>query len=156
MKKEFGAEAMQKFLKEELEHYLRSRADESKFEKPLLDNNNQDYIWYRKGGLILYSLQDLIEESNLNNDFKAYTDASKFSPEVPFTKPTELYNYIKSATPDSLKYYLEDSLKKITMCSNKVTAVTYKILADEKHEVTINVESAKNHFDGTREITFRG
>tara|TARA_R100001369_G_scaffold36033_1_gene61371 strand:- start:141 stop:464 length:324 start_codon:yes stop_codon:yes gene_type:complete len=91
MKKEYGAEAMKKFLKEELDRYLTSRADESKFEKTLLDNNNQDYIWYRRGGLILYSLQDLIEEATLNNDFTAHTDGAKFRPEAPFTKPKEWY-----------------------------------------------------------------
>ena len=33
MKKEYGVDAMQKFLKEELDRYLRGRANESKFEK---------------------------------------------------------------------------------------------------------------------------
>jgi ABC-2 type transport system permease protein len=124
LKKEYGVDAMQKFLKEELDRYLRGRANESKFEKTLLDNDNQAYVWYRKGGLILYGLQDLIGEANLNSGFKAYTEAAKFRPEAPFTTTTEWYNYMKSVTPDSLKYYLEDSFKKITLYSNKVTEAT--------------------------------
>jgi ABC-2 type transport system permease protein len=124
LKKEYGVDAMQKFLKEELDRYLRGRANEGKFEKTLLDNDNQAYVWYRKGGLILYGLQDLIGEANLNSGFKAYTEAAKFRPEAPFTTTTEWYNYMKSVTPDSLKYYLEDSFKKITLYSNKVTEAT--------------------------------
>tara|TARA_R110001583_G_scaffold70470_2_gene199448 strand:+ start:146 stop:3595 length:3450 start_codon:yes stop_codon:yes gene_type:complete len=152
MKKEYGVDAMQKFLKEELDRYLRSRANESKFEKTLLDNDNQAYVWYRKGGLILYGLQDLIGEANLNKGFKAYAEAARFRTKAPFTTTTEWYDYMKMVTPDSLKYYLEDSFEKITLYSNKVTDATYKKIADDKYEVTINVESAKNHFDGNGKL----
>ena len=155
MKKEYGVDAMQDFLKQELDNYLRSRANESKFEKTLLDNDNQAYVWYRKGGLILYGLQDLIGESNLNNGFKAYMTAAKFR-EAPFTTTTEWYKYMKEVTPDSLQYYLEDSFEKITLYSNKVTKATYKKLADGKYEVTIHVESAKNYFDGNGKLLEEG
>lgn len=156
MKEEYGVDAMQKFLKEELDRYLRGRANESKFEKTLLDNDNQAYVWYQKGGLILYGLQDLIGEANLNSGFKAYTEAARFRPEAPFTTTIEWYDYIKSVTPDSLNYYLEDSFEKITLYSNKVTEATYKKLKDNTYEVTIKVESAKNYFDGTGKLLNEG
>ncbi len=156
MKKEYGVDAMQKFLKEELDRYLQSRANESKFEKTLLDNDNQAYVWYRKGGLILYGLQDLIGESNLNSGFKAYTEAARFRPKAPFSTTIEWYDYMKSVTPDSLKYYLEDSFEKITLYSNKVSKASYKKLADDQYEVTIEVESAKNYFDGNGKLLEEG
>jgi hypothetical protein len=156
MKKEYGVDAMQKFLKEELDRYLRSRANESKFEKTLLDNDNQAYVWYRKGGLILYALQDLIGETNLNRGFMAYAEAARFRPKAPFTTSLEWYDYMKSVTPDSLKYYLEDSFEKITLYSNKVKEASYKKLADDQYEVTINVESAKNYFDGNGKLLEEG
>lgn len=156
MKKEYGVDAMQNFLKEELDRYLRSRANESKFEKTLLDNDNQAYVWYRKGGLILYALQDLIGEDNLNKAFKAYMEAARFRPKAPFTTSLEWYDFIKSATPDSLQYYLEDSFEKITLYSNKVTEASYKKVADDKYEVTIEVESSKNYFDGNGKLLDTG
>lgn len=156
MKKEYGIDAMQKFLKEELDRYLRSRANESKFEKTLLDNDSQSYVWYRKGGLILYGLQDLIGEKNLNKGFKAYADAAKFRLKAPFTTTTEWYKYINSVTPDSLKYYLEDSFEKITLYNNKVKSATYKKLADNSYEVTLEVESAKNYFNGNGRLLTKG
>jgi ABC-2 type transport system permease protein len=155
MKKEYGADAMQEFLKVELDNYLRSRSNESKFEKTLLDNDNQAYVWYRKGGLILYGLQDLIGESNLNRGFKAYMTAAKFR-EAPFTTTIEWFDYMKEVTPDSLQYYLEDSFEKITLYSNKATKATYKKLGDDKYEVTITVESAKNYFDGNGKLLEEG
>ena len=148
MKKEYGIDAMQDFLKRELDSYLRGRANESKFEKTLLDNDTQAYVWYRKGGLILYALQDLIGEDNLNNGFKAYTEAARYRQEAPFTTTKEWYHYMNAVTPDSLKYYLEDSFEKITLYSNKTSKASYKKLAEDKYEVTITVESKKEHFDG--------
>lgn len=152
MKKEYGIDAMQRFLKEELDSYLRGRANEGKFEKTLLDNDTQAYVWYRKGGLILYALQDLIGEDNLNKEFKAYTEAARFRPEAPFTTTNEWYSYINKATPDSLRYYLEDSFEKITLYSNKTTKANYKKNPDDTYEVTIDVESSKTHFDGLGKI----
>jgi len=156
MKKEYGVDAMQRFLKEELDTYLRSRANESKFEKTLMDNDNQAYVWYRKGGLILYGLQDLIGEKNLNNAFKAYVEAAGFRPEAPFTTTLEWYDYIKAATPEELQYYLEDSFKKITLYSNKVTKATYKKVDEDTYEVTLEVESTKNYFDGNGKLLATG
>ncbi|OBQ55511.1 ABC transporter permease [Tamlana sp. s12] len=151
MKKEYGIDAMQKFLKEELDGYLIGRADESKFEKTLLNNDTQSYVWYRKGGLILYALQDYIGESQLNSGFKAYADATKFS-ESPFTTSIEWYDYIKSVTPDSIHYYLEDSFEKITLYSNKTTEAKYKKINDKTYEVTLQVESKKEYFGGNGEL----
>ena len=156
MKKEYGVDAMQAFLKEELDRYLRSRANESKFEKTLLDNDNQAYVWYRKGGLILYALQDLIGEANLNKGFKAYAEAARFRQEAPFTTTVEWYDYMTSVTPDSLQYYLEDSFEKITLYSNKVTEASYKKVADDNYEVTIEVESSKKYFDGNGKLLATG
>jgi ABC-2 type transport system permease protein len=156
MKKEYGVDAMQRFSKEELDSYLRSRANESKFEKTLMDNDNQAYVWYRKGGLILYGLQDLIGEKNLNNAFKSYMEAARFRAKAPFTTTLEWYDYIKAATPDSLQYYIDDSFKKITLYSNKVTKATYKKLANNKYEVILEVESTKNYFDGNGKLTATG
>lgn len=156
MKKEYGVDAMQDFLKRELDSYLRGRANESKFEKTLLDNDTQAYVWYRKGGLILYGLQDLIGEDTLNSGFKAYMKAAKFRPKAPFTTTKEWYKYIESVTPDSLKYYLEDSFEKITLYNNKLKSATYKKLSDNRYEVSLEVESSKSYFDGNGKLLSTG
>jgi aminopeptidase N len=148
MKKEYGVDAMQDFLKRELDSYLRGRAGENKFEKTLLDNDTQSYVWYRKGGLILYALQDYIGEKNLNSGFKTFIDSAAFRVKAPFATSNEWYGHIKAVTPDSLQYYLEDSFEKITLYTNKVGESTYKKLDNGNYEVNIEVESFKNYYDG--------
>jgi hypothetical protein len=96
----------------------------------------------------LYGLQDLIGEKNLNNAFKAYVEAARFKPKAPFTTTLEWYDYMKEATPPVFQYYLDDSFKNIVLYSNKVTNSSYKKTTNGMYEVTIEVESNKNYFDG--------
>mgnify|MGYP007011140659 FL=1 len=82
--------------------------------------------------------------------------AARFRPKAPFTTTLEWYDYMKKATPDSLQYYLEDSFKKITLYTNKVTKASYKKLANGTYQVTIEVESAKEYFDGNGKLLAKG
>jgi ABC-2 type transport system permease protein len=45
---------MRKFLKTSLDRYLMGRTVESKKEKPLMYNENQQYIHYEKGSLLCF------------------------------------------------------------------------------------------------------
>ena len=148
MKKEYGVDAMQDFLKRELDSYLRGRAGENKFEKTLLGNDTQAYVWYRKGGSVLYALQDYIGENQLNLGFKKFIDSAAFRPHAPFATSNEWYGYIKEVTPDSLQYFLEDSFEKITLYTNKVNEATFKKLDNDSYEIKLTVESEKNYYDG--------
>ncbi|CAN0596130.1 unnamed protein product, partial [Ectocarpus sp. 12 AP-2014] len=148
MKKEYGVDAMQDFLKRELDSYLRGRAGENKFEKTLLDNDTQAYVWYRKGGSVLYALQDYIGENQLNLGFKKFIDSAAFRSHAPFATSNEWYGYIKEVTPDSLQYFLEDKFEKITLYTNKVNEATFKKLDNDSYEIKLTVESEKNYYDG--------
>ena len=77
---------MKKFLKYELHAYLRGRSSERKKELPLILNENQPYIHYRKGSVVMYALQDYIGEDSLNNALRKYIDAVSFP-------GTSLYNF---------------------------------------------------------------
>ena len=55
MEKEYGREHMRRFLKYELDRYLRGRGGELIEELPLMRVENQPYIHYRKGSLVFYA-----------------------------------------------------------------------------------------------------
>ncbi len=82
--KEYGPEKMRRFLKYELDSYLRGRGGELIEELPLLLVENQPYIHYRKGSLIMYALRGYIGEDVLNDAMKRYVEAVKFQ-EPPYT-----------------------------------------------------------------------
>lgn len=152
-KQRYGEASMGKFLKYELDSYLRSRAGESKFEKTLLDNDTQAYVWYRKGGQIMYALQDYIGEDNLNAGFAAMVDSFGLKEEPPFATTTDWYNYIDAVTPDSLKYFLKESFEEITLYENRALEAQYntEANADGKYKVTLKVDTRKIIYEGSGE-----
>ena len=58
MEKEYGRDKMRRFLKFELDNYLQARGGERIEELPLYLVENQPYIHYRKGSLVMYALRD--------------------------------------------------------------------------------------------------
>lgn len=147
---------MGKFLKYELDRYLGSRSGESKFEKTLLDNDTQQYVWYRKGGLIMYALQDYIGEDNLNAGFAAMVDSFGLKEEPPFATTTDWYGFMKDRTPDSLQYFLRESFEEITLYENRALEAIYNTTPDAngKYKVTLKVDTRKITYNG--DLTEKG
>ncbi len=146
MKKELGPEKMKRFLKYELEKYLRGRGGERKKERPLLRVENQPYIHYAKGSLVMYALQDYIGEAQLNNALSNYLNAVKFQ-EPPYTNALEMLGYIRKATPADLQYLIDDLFENITLYDNRVISATSQPLADGKYEVTLHLSAKKLRAD---------
>ncbi|MGE0076736.1 MAG: ABC transporter permease/M1 family aminopeptidase [Bacteroidales bacterium] len=146
MEKEYGRDKMRKFLKHELDQYLSSRKFERIKEDPLYLNENQGYIHYNKGSVVMYGLRDYIGEENLNKALAKFDADWKFH-EPPFPISTKFLEYINDATPDSLKYLIDDMFKTITLYSNRVVKATYAELPDGKYKVTVNVNAQKFRAD---------
>ena len=58
LKHKFTPEIIERYLKYELDRYLRGRAGEQKKEQPLEFVEGQGYIHYQKASLVFYALQD--------------------------------------------------------------------------------------------------
>ncbi len=142
LEKENGEEQMRTFLKDALDSYLLGRASEGIKEKPLLYNENQPYIHYNKGSLVLYALSDYIGEENMNAALSRYIDAVAFQ-NAPYTTSTEFLSYLDEATPDSLKYLLHDMFETITLYDNQVKESTFTETEDGKYEVSLTVQTSK-------------
>ncbi len=157
MKQRYGEAAMPEFLKYELDNYLSSRAQESKFEKTLLDNDNQSYVWYRKGATIMYTLSDYVGEDQLNAAFARFIDSFGLRSAPPFPTSQDWYGYIKEATPDSLQYFLRESFEQITLYENRALSATYAPLAEAEgqYRVTLQVDTRKIVYTGAGEEDFR-
>jgi ABC-2 type transport system permease protein len=145
----YGPDVMQERLKYALDQYLRGRGTESKGEQPLMDNENGSYIWYGKGTLTFYALQDMVGEQKLNGWLREYAQKTAFRKDAPFTTTDEWYNSIYAQTPDSLKYFVEDCIKKIALYENKVTKVEATPLKGDQYKVKLTVETKKLYYDKT-------
>lgn len=142
MEKEFGKENMKHFLRYELDRYLSGRSEENEKELPLYKVENQDYIHYNKGSLVMYTLRDYIGEDNLNQALSAFIKQNAFQ-EPPYTNSLDLLKFIEKATPDSLQYLITDLFKQITLFENHITDATYTSLGNNTYQVKLQVDAKK-------------
>lgn len=146
MEKEYGKAAMKKFLKYEMDHYLQGRAGESKKERSLMLCENQPYIHYNKGSVVMYALKDYLVEDSLNSILARYIKKTAYQ-EPPYTNSLELVNSLKNATPDSLKHIITDMFESITLFENKVAKCSYSKTKEGKYLVSLAVSSKKMKAD---------
>jgi len=151
MKHNSTPEVMQKFMKINLDGYLFGRSSESKKEMPLSQVERQQYIHYNKGSLCMYALQDYIGEDRINVALSQYIKDWQYpGPDHPkgrYPTSTDLIGYLRTATPDSLKYLIKDMFETITLYENKVEKAEYVQNKDKTFEVTLTLNSEKFRAD---------
>ncbi len=146
MKQKYGEAKMQKFLAYEMDRYLLGRAFEQKKELPLARVENQPYIHYNKGSVVMYALQDYIGEENVNRALKALIRESAYQG-PPYPNATLFLKHIRAATPPHLQYAIDDMFENIILYDNRATKATYRELPGGKFEVTMKITARKRKAD---------
>jgi aminopeptidase N len=152
MEKEYGATRMRKFLKYELDRYLRDRGGELIEELPLMRVENQPYIHYQKGSLVFYRLRDEIGEAAVNRALAKFIGDKAYQ-QAPFTTSKELLQYIQAETPPEKHALVDELFAKIVFYDNRVEAAKARKRADGKYDVTIDFAALKREADGTGKET---
>ncbi len=133
---------MREFLKYNHDRYLRGRSGERLKELPLYKVENQGYIHYGKGSVILYALQDYVGEQNVNTAMKNLLEEYRYKG-TPYPSSYDFIRHLEPEVPDSLRYLITDWFKEITLYDNRLKEANYKALANGKYEVTMEIESSK-------------
>lgn len=146
MKKHFGKAKMKKFLAYELDEYLSSRGHEREKEQALLFNQNQPYLHYNKGSVVMYALQDLIGEEKVNVAAQKFIQKYKFKG-PPYPNALDFYSFIKAETPDSLQQMVDDLFIRITLFNNTCKKATATLNADKKYVIHVELNIQKLYAD---------
>jgi len=133
---------MRQFTKYDHDRYLRGRSSERLKELPLYKVENQGYIHYGKGSVILYALQDYIGEAKVNLAMKNFLDEYRYK-KPPYPTSLDFIRHLDPQVPDSLKYLITDWFKEITLYDNRLKEANYRKLDNGKYEVTLEIESSK-------------
>lgn len=133
---------MREFLKYDHDRYLGGRSGERIKELPLYKVENQTYIHYGKGSIILFALQDYIGEDKVNTAMKGFLEQYRYNA-PPYPSSLDFMRYLEPQVPDSLRYLIKDWFKEITLYDNRLIDANYKILDNGKYEVTMELESSK-------------
>ncbi len=152
MEREYGPELMRRFLRYELDSYLRGRGGELIEEMPLKRVEYQPYIHYRKGSVVMYALKDYVGEDPLNTALARYVADTKFR-EPPYTTTVEFLDYVDEAVPEGREGLLEDLFETITLYENQAREATVEERPDGTYLVRLAVESRKYRADGSGQET---
>jgi ABC-2 type transport system permease protein len=153
MQKKYGRDQMHRFLRHELDQYLRGRSGEVRHEPPLALVQREPYVWYQKGGQIMYTLADYIGEDKVNlalHNFLTqyrYANATNARTEA-YPDTRQLVEALRAQTPPELQYLIDDGFNSIVLYDNKALSATVTPTADHKFKVTLAVQARKIKADG--------
>jgi ABC-2 type transport system permease protein len=164
MQQKYGKDYMHRVMRHYLDRYLRGRAGEVRGERPLALVQRESYVWYEKGGQIMYTLADYVGEDKINlalhnflmqyryanahNQTDAVQQQSGTAAEnQPYPDTRLLVAALREQTPAELQYLIDDGFNRIVLYDNKVISATSKKTADGKYLVTLDVEARKAQAD---------
>lgn len=151
MEQEYGRDMMRKFLRYEMDSYLRSRGTDALREEPLTTvDPSQGYVHYRKGSVVLYHLKEMIGEDKINAALRQLIDQFAYSG-PPYPTSLDLIAALRNQTPASQQELLIDLFERITLFDNRMVSAEYRRTAEGKFEVTVEFETKKlvSQADGT-------
>ena len=141
MEKEYGRDKMKKFLKYEMDGYLRGRSSEFEAERPLMKTEHQSYIHYQKASVAMYYLKEMIGENKVNEALRSLLDSFAYK-QPPYATSLSAVRAFRKVTPDSLQYVIGDLFENIILFSNRAVEAKYKKVGTE-YEVVLKTTSEK-------------
>ena len=147
MRQLYGPEHIRKFLKFELDNYLRNRGAEAQAEEPLERVEDQPYVHYRKGSLVMYRLADEIGEDAVNRALRVMLAKYAFKG-APYPTALDLVAALRAQSPADKQGLITDLFEKITLYDLKATAASAIRRPDGRYDVTLSVKASKSYADG--------
>jgi ABC-type transport system involved in multi-copper enzyme maturation permease subunit len=146
MEKTYGPEQVRRFYGYEMERYLEGRTFFTSREVPLLQVEDQRYLYYHKGAVVMYTLREHIGEARVNLALRRFLE--KHRPGVPpFPTALDLYAELQAVTPDSVRPLLRDLFEEITLWDVEAREASASPAAGGGYDVTIHVRAAKVRAD---------
>jgi hypothetical protein len=159
MQQKYGKDYMHRVLRHFLDRYLRGRSNEVRHERPLALVEREPYVWYDKGGQVMYTLADYIGEDKVNlalhNFLMQYryanagnqADPAQAAVEQPYPDTRQLIEALRAQTPPEFQYLIDDGFNRIVLYDDKALTATSRRTPAGKYEVTLEVQARKSQVD---------
>jgi ABC-2 type transport system permease protein len=147
MEKLYGRDQVRRFLKYELDRYLRQRGGELIEELPLARVENQPYIHYNKGTLAMYWLKEVVGEAVVNRALKRLVEQYAFRA-APYPRSAEFLRVLREEAGPAHEGLITDLFERITLIDNQLLEANTSKLPDGRWEVRMQVKSRKLVADG--------
>jgi ABC-2 type transport system permease protein len=147
MEQMYGRDQVRRFLKYELDRYLRSRGGEVVEEVPLARVEDQPYIHYQKGTLVMYWLKEVVGEAVVNRALQRLIREYAFKP-APYPNARDLLRLLREEAGPRHEALIADLFERITLYDMKARDAVVTKRADGRYEVSFTVEGRKLYADG--------
>ena len=147
MKRMYGEAQIRKFLKFELNSYLRARGGDPLEEQPLARVEEQPYVYYRKGSLVMYRLQNEIGEAAVNRALRKLIADHAFKG-APYPTTLDFLAALRAEAPADKQALITDLFEKITLYDLKTSSAAVRKRPDGRFDVTLVVEAKKLYAEG--------
>ncbi len=148
MKKRYGPDKIRRFLQYELDQYLSGRKGEVVEELPLYRVENQGYIHYRKGSLVMYLLQQRMGEAAVNRALSRFASRFRFQ-SAPYPRSLDLIAELRrEATTRAQQNLITDLFERITIYDLKAVEANSNRRADGRWVTTLTIDTGKFYADG--------
>jgi ABC-2 type transport system permease protein len=147
MKHKYGQNHVQRFLRYELDNYLTGRGGEAENEVPLYRVENQMYIHYNKGSLVMYALQDYIGEDVVNRALARFLReyAYKYKP---YPRSADFLRILRAEAGPKYQTLITDLFEKIVLFDLKATGLVVAKRSDGRFDVRLTLEAKKFEANG--------
>ena len=148
MEQEYGPHVMRRFLKYELDRYLSGRGGEVIEELPLYRVENQPYIHYRKGSVVMYALKDYLGEDAINRALANLVRESAYE-YAPYPTSLDLVRNLRAvAETPAQQALITDLFERIVIFDLGVEEAAVEETDDGRYRVSMTVRASKFEADG--------
>ncbi len=147
MEKLHGPDQIRKFLKYELDQYLGKRGKGVTDELPLMRTENQGYVHYNKGALVMYLLRDQMGEAAVNRALRRENARYPFKA-APYPISRDLIAALRAEAAPEQQALITDLFERITLYDVQTLGAVAKRRRDGRYDVAVTIEARKLYANG--------
>ncbi len=152
MERQYGETKIRKFLTYELDRYLQGRANELLEEMPMMRAENQQYIHYRKGSVVMMALKDKLGEERLNRALRNLLNEYKFAT-LRYPTTLDLVASLKAQANEDEQLFIDKKFGQITIYDLRAKSIEADTSNNEQVIVTLTLDATQFEADGQGEET---
>lgn len=145
LEKKYGKTGLNKYLLSELNFYLGLKGYSGEKEQALALVENQNYVAYQKGGMIMNAINELIGEEKVNQALQSLL--RKYAWPHKKASVTDLISELQLVTPVKYHELIDQWFNKVVMYDLKIRNADFRKTADGRYEITAAIYLAKKMED---------
>ena len=142
--KRYGRGQVRRSLGFELDRYLSGRTADNA-EVPLSRVDDQAYLYYGKGAIVMNALKELLGEESLNRALRSFVAAQGGPSHQP--KIDDLLHEIEAVTPPENRALVNEWTRDVILYDLTLTSASSRRVPDGRFEVTMQVTVHKSRAD---------